>query len=256
MKFLKMNKKTIQKGIRQSLILVYALLVLIFCYILLFGVISSVQYQQSFGEPHDTLSVKSPGLSEMKKQTSFLNARYSLVKDDSISLIVNLHDSTIILELKGVPLHEAKITTISSSKIFKRIDPDVLSRVLSAPLQMKEQYATIPKIKFNIMVSPVGSTSVEQTVSPENNEEETICYLFELENGILLDVRQAGVHSGKQYDGYNRKVSRLNTLRIARDLMAFRVPEFKPVIRIEVPEKDAKTIYKALPLHAKVALTL
>ena len=83
-----------------------------------------------------------------------------------------------------------------------------------------------------------------------------VCFSFELDRGIVIEVQQSEQKSGQTYKKYKSKLKERYINNITSDLLALRIPQYKPVIQVEIPKKDAKTVFKALPYHAKVALKM
>lgn len=242
------------------LVILYALMVVLLLYVMVYFVFSSRRYSRSFYQAAENtdqvIGISTPEMSRLKANNAFLSARLSLVKEDSLVLTVNLSDSTLTLEQKGVVLHTAKISLVQASQVLKRIDQDMLSRALEVPLTVHQSFSTISKTRYAIKLAPSDTSEAVPYVMPDTSNMETICFFYEMDRNIGLDIREAGAAEDKEFKKYNRALISRQSKRLIKDLMAFRVPEFYPVIRIELPEKDARVIYKALPVNPKVALRI
>jgi hypothetical protein len=179
-----------------------------------------------------------------------------LVDSDSVSLTVDLADSIITIEQKGVVLHTASINAFNISHVFKRIDRNDLSMALAVPLTIKESVSTIARKRYNVKIAPSDTSNSAPMVTPDTLAGDAVCFRFGLDRGIQLEVRQSEDTDNKTIKEYNSALNRNEYRRILSDLFAFRVPEYHPVIQIELGEKDARAIYKALPVHAKIALRI
>jgi hypothetical protein len=242
------------------MLVLYIILVLAVIYVVAFSVLSSVRYARNYtqdldGKESDSVP-SSDEMNELIAQRAFLESRLRLIDIDSVSLSVNLADSSISIEQNGVVLHSAAISFIQASRVFKRIDRDELTRFLAAPLTVHESFSTIPKYRYTVKVAPSDTAAPAPMVTPDTASRETVCFLLTLDRGIQLDIRQEEEPDRKIFRHYKRQVKTKESNRIFNDLIAFRVPDHHPVIRIEIPEKDARTIYKALPVHAKIAIRI
>jgi hypothetical protein len=169
---------------------------------------------------------------------------------------VNLADSSVTLEQKGVILHTARISRMEVSRVFTRVHASDLAEAFSFPLAIRDTWSTIPRKKYSLKVAPSDTNAQAPLAMPDTSTREQVYFRLSLDRGIQLDVRQMEYSQQDDQKRLSNRINRQESGRIIKDLLAFRIPEYHPVIMLELPEKDARAIYKALPVNAKVALRI
>lgn len=252
------HRLIIRRAILKSILLLYLMMVVVLIYGVTFSIMSSVRYARSFAGSqmvnNEDLIAHDTRLDGLTARHALLEAQSRLVDADSVSLVVDLADSLITIEYKGVVLHTAKIDRMNLSRVFKRIDKADLSYALSSPLTIHETASTIERVRYKVKVAPADSSLTLPAVLPDTSMNEVVFYRFGLDRGIQLDIRQTTNGDRDMSKKFKQQIHRRESLRIINDLLAFRVPEYHPVIQVDVSQEDARSIYKALPVHAKIAL--
>jgi len=250
--------KKIKNTLFYTMLLLYSLLVVFVIYAVVFLILSSQAFSKSMKITTGDMNFEtsSPALQLLNSQRSFLNVRLKLVDEDSVSLTVNLADSTVTIEQKGVILHSARISAIHISRILQSIDPDLLSKRLSSPMQVTNCFSTIPKIKYVLKTVPNDTMVPLMPIMPDTSDNSVVCYRFTMDSGIQIDIKQKGASGSELCKKFNRDLRINESKKIMHELLALRVPQFNPVIFIELPAGDAKSIYKALPVHPKLVVRI
>jgi hypothetical protein len=193
----------------------------------------------------------------MTRQKSYYEARVLMAETDSISLALNLSDSTATLEINGVAVHKAKVSEIRVSKVFNKADEYAVSKMLAIPFTIGNDYATIMKEPLMLKMAPKDTSEYKPNILPDTTNSESVNYRFEMVNGIRLYIYQ---NVGNSEGGaLNLFIFDLNDrLRDIRDnlksMFSLKVPEYHPAIRIRMQKSDAKIIYRALPKYGQVAV--
>ena len=193
----------------------------------------------------------------INREKSFYQARVLMAESDSICLTLNLSDSSAILEINGVKVHEAKVSEIAVSKVFRKADEYSVSAMLAIPSIIENDYATIKKEPVMIKMAPKDTSEYKPDILPDTTNSEAVNCLFEMENGTRLYIYQnVSENAG---DGLNLFMFDLNDrLRNIHDnlksIIGLKVPEFHPSIRIRMAKEDARIIYRALPKHGQIAV--
>jgi hypothetical protein len=192
------------------------------------------------------------------KQKSYLESRVLMANTDSIYLTISLPDSTASLEISGVSVHTAPIKHYELSRIIKKGNEYVISSFLSHPFTIQKDYSSIPKEPLMIKMAPKDTSEYQPDIIPDTADFEPVNYMLEMDNGIRLFIYQdekklnPGDHFHRiTFDFRYRLVSFLETLR---SVLIFEIPDYHPYIKIRVPRRDAKIIYRALPRNGQVAL--
>lgn len=193
----------------------------------------------------------------LEKEAAFLKARTKMSNSDSVCLAINLSDSTVILELQGVMLLKSRIEYMQTSKIFKRIKKNAYLEYLSYPFKIVTDYSTFPKEAFIIKQAPKDTTeTAPPAAKPDTLNKEAFCFNLYLDRNFRVDIRQVDTLKNEQYMEYNKYLRKEKISHLIKSLLKFKVPEYEPWIRIDIPANEAKSIFKALPYHAQVAIKL
>lgn len=193
----------------------------------------------------------------MLKEKAFLQARISMAETDSVYMTLNLADSTANLEISGVAVHSAKISEIKISGILRSGIEYAISAILSTPMNVTGDFASIKKEPLMIKMAPKDTSEFKPDIIPDTSDYEPVNYILEMDNGIRIFVYQDTdtITSDKNnlfiFDLNNRLK---NTWSSLKNIARFRVPEYHPFIRIRLPKADAKILYRATPRHGQVAV--
>jgi hypothetical protein len=193
----------------------------------------------------------------INREMSFSRARVLMAESDSICLALNLPDSTAILEINGVMVHKARVSGIEISKVFRKADEYSISAMLATPFTIGNDYATIKKEPLMIKMAPKDTSEYKPDILPDTTNSEAVNYMFEMENGIRLYVCQnAGENEGGGLNLFFFDLSdRLRNIRDnLKSIIALKVPEYHPSIRIILAKADARILYRALPIHGQIAV--
>jgi hypothetical protein len=191
------------------------------------------------------------------KEKAFLQSKTLMAQTDSIYLTINLKDSTSSIEISGVTVHTAKISSYDLSNIFRRCDDNLLLSMLSAPLSIKNSIATIKKEPVMIKLAPKDTSEYKPDIIPDTSLVETVNYILEMTNGTRIYVYQEedeGQAENKNLLSFDF-IDRLNTTwNSLKSVISLKVPEYHPYIRIRIPRADGKIIYRALPRNGQVTI--
>jgi hypothetical protein len=193
----------------------------------------------------------------MNRGKAFYTARIAMAETDSLCLALNLADSLATLEIDGVAVHKAKIIRMKISKFFNKADEYAITSILSAPLTVMKNYATIKKEPLMIKMAPKDTSEYKPDILPDTTNSAAVNYILETENGIKLYVYQQEEVRSK--GGFNRFLFDLNDRfrniwDILKSIMVLKVPEYHPYVRIRMSKADAKIIYRALPRHGQISI--
>lgn len=193
----------------------------------------------------------------LQKDVAFLKARAEMSESDSVCLSINLTDSLVMLELQGVMLLQTRISHFETSNIFKRLYKNTYAEYFSRPFEIDTEYTTIPKEAFIIKQAPKDTTETTPPVAkPDSLLQEVVCYNLYLDRNLMIDIRQVDTVKNEQYLAYQKYLRKERIGKQIRSLLNFSIPHYEPWIRIEIPAADAKSIYKAMPVHGQVAVKL
>jgi len=215
--------------------------------------------QQEIPEAYTWLN-EQPEFFSMNKNKTFLESRLIMSKSDSIGLAVNIPDSIIAIEIKGIILHSARIEKYRVGRFFIGLEGQVYINLFSSPLRIKQYDATIAKEPVIIKKAPKDTIEAAKSlVFPDTLQKEPTYIIFVLNNGFRLFIEQEKAGSFKA--AKTRVLFRAgNQLKQACEnflyMLRFQIPPYNPAIRIYVAREDAVAIYRALPESALVTIKI
>ncbi len=194
----------------------------------------------------------------LKKQEAFIKSRLLKSELDSISLSINLRDSVLSLDIKGVSIYNVKIDYIELSPLFDQLDKSSLLNCFSSPFYIKYQYATVVKEPIVIKNAPKDTIEYNNQSAPniDTLKPKMVAYYFSLSKGILLDIRQSEKTEILPYYKYIIGYNYWYTNRQLRQIIKRQQPDYLPWIHIKINCKDALAIYRALPHKAYISIHL
>jgi hypothetical protein len=194
---------------------------------------------------------------KLLKEKAFLQSRTVMAESDSIYLTINLEDSTSNIEISGVVVHKAKISSFQISKIFTKANENLILSMLSTPFTIAGSNATIKKEPVMIKMAPKDTSEYKPDIMPDTSFIEPVNYKLEMTNGTRIYVYQ---------EENNRPGDRMNYFRFdfmdrlrdawhsLKSVAVFKVPEYHLFIKIRIPRSDAKIIYRALPKNGQIGV--
>jgi hypothetical protein len=191
------------------------------------------------------------------REKAYLQSRVAMAETDSVYLTINLHDSLINVEISGVVVHSASIQEIEASKIITSGDEFVITALLSAPLTIVNDTSSIAKIPIIKKIAPKDTSEFKPDAIPDTAFYEPVNYIFETDRGIKIFIYQSEeINEGdnKYRFRFDLRHRIINTKAAMKDILAFRVPEYEPFIKIKIPSADAKIIYRAIPKHGQIGI--
>lgn len=261
------EEKTEKSGKKIFLIIIVAIVAAFMVY---FTIMSMVSPRKKLAEMEAEYSNKesqqsSPdgrfysdsGYVGMLKGKAFIQAKISMAESDSVSLSLNLADSTADLEISGVKVHSAKMTRIRISKILLSGNPATITSMLSSPLNIVRDYATIKKEPLMIKMAPKDTSEFKPDIIPDTSDYEPVNYILETDAGIRVVVFQEEEvnPSDRRHLFFFDLNDRIRVVwNSIKDIAAFRIPDYKPYIRIRLNKTDAKVIYRAIPRKGQIAV--
>lgn len=192
---------------------------------------------------------------------AFFQARLQLSKGDSISLAVDLLDSVLILEVKGLAMRRCKILRYRSSGLAKRLRAQGrLHQWLAAPFVLQKELATLPKSPIRIKEAPKDTIEANESKGedlPIEHRDAEFTLHFDRNLTLVVEQAQTPSFTGRlRRLWYDWRRSFDTALNAVVALLHEQLPQHRMWIEIEISREDAKAVYRALPQQAKLALRL
>jgi len=191
------------------------------------------------------------------KEKAFLQSRILMAETDSIYLTLNLVDSTANLEISGVIVHKAKMSSMQTSKIFTKGNNNAILSMIASPFTISHTFSTIKKEPLMIKMAPKDTSEYKPDIMPDTSLTEPVNYVLQLTHGIRVYVYQ------EENSKFNDRMSRCSfdikdrlrdTWSSLKSVAVLKVPEYHPFIKIRLPRIDAKIIFRAIPKNGQIAV--
>lgn len=191
---------------------------------------------------------------------AFLKARLNMSESDSIGLTLNLKDSLVQLEMKGVVLRQVKMEKMKVSRFFKGINPAAYAHHFSLPFAVNEISGTIEKNPVTVRKVPKDSIEAAQTqASVDTTEIGFVEWHMSMDNSIVINVVQTDQDSGKvglSTLNYRLKRSVKSLISKNIDFISGRKIQVPLNITVYIPANEAMSFYRALPYKGRVVVRL
>jgi hypothetical protein len=197
---------------------------------------------------------------QLLRDKAFLTARLSMAANDSIGVTLNLQDSLVQMEVKGVVLRQVHFHEAEISRFFRSFNPAVYTKTFSKPFKISEFGGTIIKEPITVKKAPKDSIEAAKNVTEvDTTKIEFVEWHMLLNHSIIVSFVQSDRNfkkidkSALQYR-YERYYSAL--MRNIRDMLHLRKTDFYPQITIFIPKNEAKSFYRALSKKGEVVIRL
>ena len=200
-----------------------------------------------------------PDLFNLYKEKIFLESRLEMAKTGMIGLVVNLDDSLLNIEIDGINLHKAYISRYKVSRLFSSIDNKAYLGLLSHPFTTNYNWDTFDKEPIVVKKAPKDTIeAAKQATVPDSVKTGPAYVTMNLDYNIQLCLYQEkGSVWAMLYRFFFMSGRRFRQAgESIRGAVTFKIPEYRPVIKIYVPKDDLVTIYRALATDAKVVIKL
>ena len=197
---------------------------------------------------------------KMENERAFQKNRLDLAEKDSIYMILNLPDSLLILEIKGVTVKKAKILEAEISNRFALISHENLLPWVSEPFTLERDLSTIPKSPIVIKQAPKDTIEAAKMSSkPAPPDSTNVFYTLYFDRNLILEIEQADpLEAGatEKVQTY-RSVKRKELTRSAFQMLKNPQQTDQPMmIKLVISEIEAKAIYRAVPTKSHLVLKL
>ena len=191
------------------------------------------------------------------KEKAFLQSKIIMAETDSIYLTINLADSAANIEISGVVVHKAKMSSVKTSKILMKGNDNIILSMLASPFTISSAYATIKKEPVMIKMAPKDTSEYKPDIMPDTSITEPVNYILEMNGGLRIYVYQEEnvKFSAKMSQfSFDIKDRLRDTWSSLKRVAVFKVPEYHPFIKMRLPRTDAKIIFRAIPKNGQIAV--
>jgi hypothetical protein len=202
-----------------------------------------------------------PGYISKLRKKAYLKAQVTMAASDSAGLIINMRDSSIMLQIKGVNVRKIKIRESIVSSFFHRANPEAVYNMLSNPLIVTGMNASVSKDPLQVHVAPKDTIEALQNaiIQPDTTYFEAVYFTLETNQNIKFFIAQSEdtIASDRRAHFYFDLNDRLDHAKSdLKAITSFKMPEYTPFIKIWIPKSEAKIIFYAIPREGMITLTL
>ena len=200
-------------------------------------------------------------IDSLELETAFQKNQLELAKYDSINLTVNLKDSLLTIQLKGVPLQEMKIQNVKTSLSFNALQ---VSRsaplLLSSYFTSERTWSTIPKIPIQIIQAPEDTLEALKRADERIQiERPDVYFTLKMDRNFLLHVKQKenpSIVGFIKKEWYENRYKMFETKETIKRLFLFQGLEQQFWITIELSREDAKSVYRSIPTQVRMSILI
>ena len=198
------------------------------------------------------------GLDSLQHQIAFKQALFALPKKDSINLVLNVPDSSLVLFINGISIYKTKLSTIELDPLLDRLNEEVYYTQFSKPLSVVSSRASIEKEPIIEKTAPKSQEEFLASVTmPDSVVFDPAFIHLKLDNGIDFFVGldeqsdQSNKNARRQFFAPNKKENRQSLLK---SVFTFKSLEYRPQIYLEAANAEITSIYRALPEQPKLVI--
>lgn len=197
---------------------------------------------------------------QKENEKAFQKNRLALAEKDSIYMILNLPDSMLVLEIKGVTVKKARILDLEVSNRFSLISHENLLPWISEPFTLQSDLSTIPKSPIVIKQAPKDTIEAAKTSSAPRPPDTTgVFYTFYFDRNLQIEVEQSNppeadvMEKVKAYRSTKRNESTRSVFQMLKKPQQTDQPM---LIKLVISDVDARAIYRAIPTKTHMVLKM
>lgn len=206
----------------------------------------------------DKASLKLIAAKEIEQITQ--RNRLALASKDSIYLVLNLNDSTLNVEIKGLTVHTARANQIFVSRRISKASHDAVMQWIDQPFTFQQELSTIAKTPILIIDAPKDTSEAARLPrKPLEPEKDFVQYALMFDRQLLLEIKQSEdplPEDAEQISNFRYRYDTTFNTGFFNNLID-PLPSHMPVkISMTMPQIDARTIFRAMPhsVYAKLIL--
>lgn len=198
-----------------------------------------------------SLNWENAEIREIFKHKLWLETQLELSKEDSMSLGINLSDSIVQIQMKGLPLIQSKILYMRPENFLSEINAASYASIFGQPVSILNGTSNLSKKPIRKMKVIEGSDA--EPVKSDSIVTKRFYWEFVADNNLRIVIN--GCETSPD--------STLIVPSFTADMIKFRLKgksqdlnnqNYHPVLFIWMNDKEAKAIYRALPENTKLAI--
>ena len=196
-------------------------------------------------------------LDSMYHSLAFNKALLSMAQTDSAGLVINLPDSTLYLQIRGVKVFDTKIRLVKLDRFAGEYGINAYIKNFGRPAKLTKDTCNYEKEPI-IHIDAPDDTTEAKTIkhSPDTAITKSVKITYWLNNNLKVNIYGVKPDS----DGFLRSSYKYLADRIALvhrftiNYFTGKKEDYVPELLVEVENKDALIIYRALHSRAPVVV--
>jgi len=195
---------------------------------------------------------------KLEQKEAYLDNLLILARQDSVVMNLNLADSVLTLEIRGVPVRVCPLADIRVTRLIRCMDQTQILSWISEPFTGTASLATIPKIPYVIKEAPKDTNEAAlQNAKPLPPDSSSVFFTLFFDRQLVVEVEQTEEPYKEEkeiIEGYGREREQRIRTETIRSLLHGTSPEPEMLIRLQVSKADARAIYRGIPVLPKMTL--
>ncbi|MDZ7374497.1 MAG: hypothetical protein ONB23_11090 [candidate division KSB1 bacterium] len=185
-------------------------------------------------------------------ELAYLQNRLQMSNSDSVCLSLDLQDSLLFLEIKGVQVRACSLQALEINGSVPN-----WKEWIRTPFVLQETQSTIRKKPIRVVIAPADTIeAMERRDDDIPVEKGLVYYTLVFDRGLTITIAEKNPEG---VGNWTRKLyhESLRGLRLLWQQVGKRLlgkQESSLHIYLELPAADAKAVYRAIPVHAQLAL--
>lgn len=195
-----------------------------------------------------------------ENKKAFEALRLELAEKDSIYAVLDIKDSFLILEIKGVAVKKAKLLDVQVSNRLGLVSHENLLPWISKPFILEHDLSTIAKDPIVVKQAPKDTIeAAKQSNKPAPPDSTNVYYTLYFDRNLVLEIEQSNPYEvglTEKVETYH-KIKRKESTRSVFELLKNPQQTDQPMlIKMVMSEPEARAIYRAVPVKTQLILKL
>jgi hypothetical protein len=195
-----------------------------------------------------------------ENEKAFEQLRLNLAEKDSIYVILDVPDSSILLEIKGVTVKKTKMVRMEASNRLTLITHENLLPWISKPFILQRDLSTIPKAPIVVKQAPKDTIeAAKMSAKPAPLDSTNVFYTLYFDRNLVLEVEQSEPPekgATEKVETY-QKIKRKEFTKSVTDVLRNPQQQDQPMLfKLIISESEARALYRAVPVNTKLILKL
>lgn len=200
------------------------------------------------------------GIGKLELEKAYLSGLLTLSRQDSAYLNLNLADSLLLLEIKGVTVRVCPLKEIRITKRLRCFNQYQLLQWVSQPFHGRAELSTIPKIRYVVKEAPKDTSEAAlQSAMPVASDSSSVFFILYFDRNLAIEFEQAEDPYETEEEAitqYHENIQRAIRQSTLSAILHRSVPEPQILIRLTISKADARAIYRGLPVFPGLVLKL